>query len=209
MANLLEELILEGGQPGAYKQTAYDDTILDKNSLSLSDLLINNPQMQEIMEMVTGYGGTIGKASKAVHPVIQKILDKNAKAIENLKGLSRPTSGIKNLSVDKKFPTKIKGMKKEDIDMIARAVRPTSGIKNLSVDNQTARKEIKRAGLNAVGIPLSVIALNKLKNLPGQLAEMILPDPVDQYPPEANIPDMIDFFEMLEQREKLKNSIEI
>ena len=175
MANLLEELILEGGQPGAYKQTAYDDTILDENSLSLSDLLINNPQMQEIMEMVTGYGGTIGKASKAVHPVIQKILDKNAKAIENLKGLSRPTSGIKNLSVD----------------------------------NQTARKEIKRAGLNAVGIPLSVIALNKLKNLPGQLAEMILPDPVDQYPPEANIPDMIDFFEMLEQREKLKNSIEI
>ena len=53
-----------------------------------------------------------------------------------------------------------------------------------------------------------LIAKNSiLGNWGGKLAEMLLPHPVEEYPVEGNLKDMIEYHDILENREKTKDSI--
>jgi hypothetical protein len=221
MANLLEELRLETGQPGAYK-TAYDDTILNENSLSdpyKSVLNIDDPRAEEFLKNFAeglGGGGIVKFGKNIVN--MSKLSNQGIKGLKNILPKWLDDTMIRKLN-SKNYQKKLndaaialKFVEKYKADKVLKPIldRNKKAIKNLKDIQKTLNKDIKipkvpPQGIKQAQIPkvplqgikkggdivdhitgslgaavLGTLVGNKdlRRQITGPLAESMMPDPV-------------------------------
>ena len=231
MANLLEALLSEEGEPGAYIPNAHEQMDEEIENFSVLESIKSMPpeQMDLIQGLVMGTmgGGGAGVPFKELLKkagVYVRALKLPGKHYQNMQNIEKSVADITKLN--KQNVANIEKLKKEE-DLIKRTFQkavevskktPKGGASEVGVkefigkptadkllykalSRQDSKNKMMKELLtgSAIGLPALAAMIGKTKGWPAKLAEIFSPDPVDEYPIEGNIPDMKDFFDMLEE----------